>query len=166
MATFRRPILGAFTKPGASGEVFFEPNSVKGTNDFFDEMVLVFNDTATKDALYGKFQVPQNYVGSAKILISWTSTATSGDVEWDFDYRAIASGESLDQATAQQSLNQNDTAPGTTDLMQTAELTPTASNFTAGDVVQFILYRDGTDAGDTISAAVTVHDVSFEWADA
>jgi len=166
MATIRIPILGFTTRPDTSGDVFFEFNSIKGTNDFFKELVLVYNDTAAKDSIYGSFEVPQDYVGSAKFVVSWKTTATSGDVEWDMDYRSVADGESLDQATAQESLNQNDTAGGSTDLKQTALLTATEGNFAAADTVQFILSRDGTDAGDTISAAVTVHGVYFEYADA
>jgi len=166
MSTFRIPILGFSTKPDASGDVFFEPQSVKGSNGFFDHLVCVFNDTAAKDSLHGLFQVPQNYVGTPKFVVDWTSTATSGDVEWDVDYRAVAAGESLDQATAQESLNQNDTAPGTTDLKQEALLAATAGNFATGDTVQFLLSRDGTDAGDTIAAAVTVVGVYFEYTDA
>lgn len=166
MATHRIPILGATTKPDSSGNVFFESATVKGTNDFFEQLVLVFNDTATKDTLHGSFQVPQNYVGTPKFVVEWTTTATSGDVEWDVDYRAVAAGESMDQATAQESLNQNDTAGGSTDLLQEALLTATAGNFAVGDMVLFQLSRDGVDAGDTISAAVQVHGVYFEYTDA
>lgn len=165
MATYRVPILGFATKPDTSGEVFFEPNSIKGTNDFFEELVLVFNDSATKDSVFGSFMVPQNYSSSANFVVVWKTTATSGDVEFDFDYRAVAAGESLDQATAQESLNQNDTAGGSADLRQDASLSATDGNFSAGDIVQFLLSRDGTDAGDTISAAVTVHGVYFEYDD-
>ena len=166
MSTFRIPVLGFSTKPETSGAVFFEPNSVKGTNDFFDELVVVFNDTAAKETLYGSFQVPQNYVGTPKFVVVWKTTATSGDVEWDVDYRAVAAGESLDQATAQEAINQNDTAGGSTDLAQEALLAATAGNFAVADTVQFLLSRDGTDGGDTISAAVTVHSVHFEYTDA
>lgn len=163
MAVFRKPILGFSTKPDSSGDVFPEPQSVKGSNDFFDELVYIFNDTSTKIGLYGSFEVPQNYVGGAKFVVAWDTTATSGDVEWDFDYRAVAAGESVDQATAQEALNQNDTAGGSAHLLQVAELTATAGNFAAGDLVQFIIYRDGVDAGDTIAAAVRVHGLQFEW---
>ena len=166
MATFRIPILGFSTKPDNSGSVFFEPNSVKGTNDIFDELVLVFNDTAASDTVYGSFQVPQNYVGTPKFVVVWKTTATSGDVEWDVGYRAVADGESLDQASVQESLNQNDTAGGSTDLKQTTLLAATAGNFAVADTVQFSLSRDGTDAGDTIAAAVTVHSIYFEYTDA
>jgi len=163
MSTFRIPILGFSTKPDASGDVFFEPQ--KGTNGFFDQLVLVFNDTSTKDSVYGSFQVPQNYVGTPKFIVEWTSTATSGNAIFDCDYRAVAIGESLDQASAQEALTVTDVAPGTTDLMQEALMAGTAGNFAVGDMVQFILSRDGASA-DTIAAALTVVGVYFEYTDA
>jgi hypothetical protein len=166
--THRIPILGYKTIPDTSGNVFFEPYDVKATNDVWDYLVAVFNDTATRIGLHGSFDVPQNFVGSAKIIIHWTTTATSGDGEFDFDYRAIGGDdtESLDQAGTQESVNQNDTAPSAANERMTASLTLTSSNFAAGDTVQFTLFRDGTDAGDTIAAAITVHEVLFEYADA
>ncbi len=167
MATHRIPIL-AGASPDNSGDVFSEPYSVKATNGLWDYPVWVFNDTATRIGLRGKFDVPQNYVGTAKIIVHWTSTAVTGDVEWDFDYRAIGGDdtESLDQATAQETVNINDTAPSAVNERMTATLTLTAANLAAGDTAQFELFRDGTDAGDTLAAAVTVHDVLFEYADA
>jgi len=164
MATHRIPILGFSTKPDASGEVFFEPQSVKGTNDFFDQLVLVFNDTSTKDSLYGTFQVPQNYVDSPVFQIEWTSTATSGNYIANLDYKTVAANESMDQATAQEALTVTDVAPGTTDLLQHATMAATAGNFEVGDMVPFIFSRDGASA-DTIAAAVTVFGLYFEYTD-
>ena len=108
MPTFRLPILGFATNPDASGDVFFEPATIKATNDFFQGLVLVFNDSSNDDELFGRFAVPQNYVGSANVVIVWTTTATTGDVELGFAYRAVGGNdaESLDQATAQESLCQ------------------------------------------------------------
>jgi len=168
MATLRLPILGFGSLPDSSGDVFFEPYSVKATNNVWDRLVLIFNDTATRIGIAGGFQVPQNYVGTAKIIIEWTSTATTGDVEWDFDYRAVGGDdtESLDQATAQESVNQNDTAPSAVNEKMTASLTLTSGNFAIGDEVEFELFRDGTDAGDTMAAAAIVFGVYFEYADA
>jgi hypothetical protein len=168
MATIRIPILGAHTVPGSSGDVFFEPYPIKATNDIFDHIVVVFNDTATRIGLHGIFDVPQNYVDSANIIVHWTATATTGDVEWDFDYRAIGGDdtESLDQGTVQESVNQNDTAPSAVNERMTVTLAITDGNLAAGDTIEFALFRDGTDAGDTMSAAAIVHSVLFEYADA
>jgi hypothetical protein len=165
MSTFRLPIVTQGALPDSSGEVFFEPYSVKATNDLLGGLVLIMNDSATRNGIRGNFQIPQNYVGSAKIIIDWTATATTGDVEFDFDYRAIAVGETLDQATVQETVNINDTAPAAIHERQTAELTLTSANLVVGDQVLFELFRDGTDAGDTMAAAAIVFGVYFEYSD-
>lgn len=166
MATHRINMLGANTVPDTGGNVFFEPYTIKATNDVWGYLVAVFNDTATRDGLRGKFNVPQNYVDTANLVIVWTSTATSGDVEWDFDYRAVGGVESLDQSGTQESVNGNDAAPTSTDLRTEFPIALTDGNFAAGDEVQFEFFRDGTDGGDGISAAVQLHALYFEYNDA
>ncbi len=166
-ATHRIAILGFQTVPDSSGNVFFEPYTVKATNDNWQYLVLVFNDTATRDCIHFAFDVPQNYLSGAAFVVQWTTTATTGDVEWDIDYRAVGGDdtESLDQATAQESLNQNDTAPSAANERMTATLTATAGNFATGDTAQGFLCRDGTDGGDGIAAATTVHSFLFQYTD-
>ena len=170
MATHRLPILGAMTMPDASGEVFFERADVKATNKFFKHGVLVFNDSGTDIELQGLFEVPQNYVGSANLVIIWTTTAITGDVEWGIAYRAVGGNdtESLDQATAQESLltGNNDTAPSATDERMEFSISLTDGNFAIGDTVQYIFSREGLDVGDDLAAAVRVFGLYFEYADA
>lgn len=168
MATHRIPILGWSAVPDASGNVFFEPYDVKATNDVWDRLVLVFNDTATRIGIHGGFTVPKNYVGSANLIVVWTSTATSGDVEWDLDYRAVGGNdtESLDQAGTQESVNANDTAPSAVNERMEISIALTGANFTVDDEVEFTFFRDGTDAGDTMAAAAIVFQVVFEYSDA
>jgi hypothetical protein len=168
MATHRLPILGFGTVPDSSGNVFFEPYDVKATNDVWDRLVAIFNDNASRMGLQGGFTVPQNYVNSANLVIVWTSTATSGDVEWDFDYRAVGGNdtESLDQAGTQESVNSNDTAPSAAHERMEISIALTDGNFAAGDEVTFGLFRDGTDGGDTMAAAGILFNAFFEYADA
>ena len=168
MATHRRAILGFATLPDNSSDVFFEPYSVKATNDVWKRLVLIFNDSGTRIGLRGAFNVPKDYVGAPKIIVVWTAIATTGDVEWDFDYRAVGGNdtESLDQAGTQESVNLNDTAPSAIHERMEAILAVTAGNFAADDTVLFELFRDGTDGGDTMAAAAIVHEVIFEYSDA
>jgi len=168
MATHQIPILGWQARPDDSGDVFWEPASIKQTNGLWNYGVWIFNDTANRNGLYGAFIVPQNYVGSPAVKPLWTSTGITGDVEWDFDMRAIGGDdtESLDQATAQESVNTNDTAPSAIHERMLPSLALTAGNLAAGDLVQFGLFRDGTDAGDTMAAAAILHELIFEYADA
>lgn len=168
MATHRLSILGWQTRPDDTGEVFFEPYSIKATNDQWQHLVLVMNDTATRNGVYGVFDVPQNYVGTANLVVVWTSTATSGDIEADFDYRAVGGNdtESLDQSGTQETVNSNDTAPSAAHERMELSIALTDGNFSAGDTVEFFFARDGTDAGDTMAAAALIFGLFFEYADA
>ncbi len=168
MATHRIPILGAGTVPDASGDVFFEPYTIKSTNDVRGRLVAICKDTSTRIGLQGGVTVPKDYVGAPKIVVVWTTTATTGDVEWDFDYRAVGGDdtESLDQTGTQESVNVSDTAPSAVHERMEASLTLTAGNFAIDDEVEFTLFRDGTDAGDTMAAAAIVFAVHFEYSDA
>lgn len=160
-------MLGHTTVPDTTGSVWLEPYDNIATNDVWKHLVIVYSDTATRIGIYGTFQVPQNYVGSAKLVPVWTTAATSGDVEWDCDYRAVTGNdaESLDQAGNQESVNQNDTAPSAVHERMEVEITLTSGNFAAGDTVEFFFARDGTDGGDTIAASVLLFDLMFQYAD-
>jgi len=167
MATHRIDITGRFKSDNAS--VFWEPASVKRTTAPWKYDILIYKDTATRDGAFASFDIPQNYVGGAAIIVHWTTdTATSGDVEFDFDYRAISGDdtESLNQASSVESVNQNDTAPSAVHERMTATLTLTAGNFAAGDTCQCGLFRDGTDVGDGISDEVQVEAILFQYTDA
>lgn len=164
--TRRVPILNSpFTNPASNGECFFEPYTIKATNDNWAPLVLVCNDTSTRDGIYGLFHVPQDYSDGADIVFDWTATATSGDVEFDFDYRCIGGNdaESYDQATAQETVNSNDTAPSAVNERMEVTIALTDGNLSAGDTCEFFAVRDGTDAGDTMSAAVIIFGIYFEY---
>lgn len=167
MATHRISILGKSTIPDTSGEVFFEPYTIKATNDVWGLLVVIFNDSGTRIGLRGMFIVPQNYASVANLIVTWTSTAIVGDVEWDFDYRAVGGNdvESLDQAGTQESVNANDTAPSAVNERMEISIALTNGNFAAGDTVTFELFRDGTDVGDTMAAAAIVFETEFEYSD-
>jgi hypothetical protein len=169
MALHRLPILGFATIPDSTGDVWFEPYSIKATNDVWKHLIGIFDDTATRIGLYGLFDVPENYnpATAPNLVIVWTSTATAGDVEWDFDYRAVGGNdtESLDQAGTQESVNQNDTAPSAAHERMEVSIALTAANFDPEDTVEFFFARDGTDGGDTMAAAAFLFGLFFEYQD-
>lgn len=129
---------------------------------------MVFNDSGTRIGFYGGFTVPKNYVGTANLIVVWTTTATTGDVEWDFDYRAVGGNdtESLDQVGTQESVNANDTAPSAAHERMEISIALTATNFAADDEVEYLFVRDGTDVGDTMAAAAILFELLFEYSDA
>ncbi len=168
MGTYRLPILGHATSPDPGDTVFFEPYTIKATNDVWVPSVAIFPDDSTRTLLHGLFAVPQNYVGSANVVIVWTATAVTNDVEWDFEYRAVGGNdaESLDQTGTQESVNGNDTAPGAVNRRLEFTIALTDGNFAAGDTVTFALARDGTDGGDGMAADAMLFELFFEYDDA
>lgn len=156
MATDLLPILFECRTPD-SDDVFFEPASIKATTGS-DDMVLIFNDTSVKDGIHGSFTVPSDYVDTASFEVFWATSSTStADIDLDIDYRAIAVGESVNQAADQETLTVNDLGPGTAWLIQQASMSITDANLAANDVVKFVFSRDGaTEAGGGLAAAIQI----------
>jgi hypothetical protein len=167
VATFKIDILGASTLPDTTGSVYFEPAAVNfQANDRYPHLVCVFADTATRIKLGGSFRVPQNYVGTPKVGLIWATTATSGNSDWEFDYTAIADGESGDPSADQEAVDAGAiAAPGTARLIKVTEISLTAGNFAAGDLVQFAIARDGSQ-DDTIAASLYLLAAYFSYTDA
>lgn len=164
--TLTEPMLNGFTLPDTSGSIFMEPYSIKATNDFFLSSVWIYNDTSTDLILHGKFRVPDNFVSGAKACVVWTSTATSGNVRWQFGYRSSGGDDttSLDQATNEEAVEVNDVAPTATDRRLAVCQSLTDANIAAGDTFQFRAAREGSDTGnDTMAAAAIVFDWYFEY---
>lgn len=116
--------------------------------------------------LNGGFTIPKDYVGSATLVIVWTSTITTGDVVWDFEYRAVGGddSESLDQAGTQESVSVTDTAPSAANERMEATIALTSANFAVDDEVEFYFARDGTDAADTMAGAAMLFSLIFQYA--
>lgn len=167
MATHRVSIINGSFVPDGLGS-YSTPYNALATNDIFRHLVHILTDPAPTTGFYGAFNVPKNYVGTAKIIVVWTATATTGNVKLDFDYRAVGGddAESLDQATFQEALTVTDAAPSAVNERMEASLTMTASNLAADDTVTFYLTREDGSGTDTMAASVIIHDVLFEYADA
>lgn len=144
--------------PGSSGNVWFEPVSIKFTNDIHPSTLgLVFADTSTKDGASVHFQLPGDFASAASFTVVWTSTATSGDVVWDVDYTCIGGNdtESLDPVAVARALTVTDTAPGAALRRLSVNLAATDADFAASDTVLVNISRDGLGGGpdDTMAAA-------------
>jgi len=169
VAVHQWPILGFATLPDPAGAAYFEPAALNlQSNDRFPHLVAVFPDTANREKLGGTFRVPQNYVGTPKIGLVWATTATVGNARWEFDYKAIADGESSDPSADDETVGSTVAAPGTARLEKITEIALTGANFSPGDEVQFVIARDGAEAGpaDTIAASVYLKAAYFSFADA
>ena len=173
MATHQISLLGGQTCPDSSGNCWQEPYSILATNDVWPFLIYRFglsNAAAptTRIGLIGAMTIPQNYVGTASIIPVWTATLTSGDVVWDFDYRAISGNdtESLDQTTNVESVSVTDTAPSAAHERLTPSVSLTSSNIAAGDTIEWGIFRDATDAADTMAGSAILVDLILQYADA
>lgn len=153
--------------PDTSGNVWFEPYPITATNDAWGHGIFRFKDSATKDKLYSVFTVPQNYVGTAKVIPVWSSTATTGNVVWEFAYRTVGGDDttSLDQAGTEEAVTVTDAAPGAANRRLVPQISPTSANFAAGETVTFYIARDGSSGSDTMAADAQLHGVLFQYAD-
>ena len=168
MATHRLS-FGSLLSPDTSGNVWWQPASILDTNDLAPtNQVLIFANTGTLDTSSATFMVPKNFVGTAKIIVRYKTTVTSGNVLWTCDYRAIAAGESGDPSTWQESLADTATAvAGTANLLSdiTFTLANAPTNFAVDDTVLVRIARNGAGA-DTAAASLQLVDCVFEYADA
>ena len=71
----------------------------------------------------------------------------------------------LAQATQDEAVNLQDTA-NAIDERESLSISLTDGNFAIDDIVQFELFRDGVDSGDTLVGAVMLFGLYFEYADA
>ncbi len=168
MATHRINILGFNSVPDSSGDVFFEPYTIKDTAAIIGPLVLIFNDSGNKDGIRGSFLVPENYVSGSttKFRIYWTanSTDSTNGVVWDLSYLTRAAGEDMGAAATDTTDTVTDTHTGTAFQLNIADIDVTEADFASGDVVPFELFRDSPN--DSFAAAVIVFAVAFEYADA
>jgi hypothetical protein len=169
MATLRQPILNYSVLPDANGNTYFEPASVAfGDSDLYKHLVLAFTSQSDRQGIAGKFVVPANYAGNARIVVVWSTTTTAGDVVWDFDYTAVGgdAAESLDPAADQEAATVTDTAGPTARSRQECQIALTAGNLAADDEVLFEFFRDAADAADTLAASAWVFSLLFQYTDA
>jgi hypothetical protein len=125
-------------------------------------MVLAMPDSSQKDRGYGKPFTLDAAPTTIKARIHWTSVGTTGNVYLGFAYRAIAAGEDMDATGQQEDVASTDAPPGTGDQLQTLELTLTPGNFAADDLVEWEVYRDSSNVGDTHASKITIHLVEIE----
>ena len=166
MATHRIGILGPGTVPDTSGNVFFETYSVTDTATILDPLILNFSFSSTKDGVRGSFIVPQNYSGTAKIVIFWNANATTGDAIFDLSYLTRSDDEDMGAAATDTTDTVTTGTAGTAFLLNTSTITLTSGDFAASDVVTFELFRDQANASDTLAVDALVFAVLFEYADA
>lgn len=165
MATHRLFIPASAFLPDTSGNVYPKPDSIDNSNDRFPHEILALKDSGSRIGASATFIVPKNYVGTPKGYILWKSTATTGDVVFDVDTKAVADAESLDPSTDDDAQTVTTTTPGTARLRKDSSVTLTGT-YAADDLVLVSVYRDGAQGADTLAAEALFEGFVFEYADA
>lgn len=169
MATHRISLLNGATAPDTSGSLYAELSSQNlNSNDLTPTFVWVFTDSGTDLDLRFAIQVPQNYVGTAKIVVLTATTATTGNVAFNAAYNSIANGESFDPAAVTETVGSGSgvAVPATARLLKEISLSLTSTNLAAGDTLLGVIRRQGSNAADTLAASAYLVDAFFEYADA
>jgi hypothetical protein len=179
MAIQRIPILGWATIPAigggfdSAGECFFQPYSVLATTDQFPRQIVRFGLSNVAQptipiGLHGGFTVPKNYVWDAQVVLIWTATITTGAVTWQFFYQTIDGNDvnSLDGVAHDNAGGTVDNAPGAAHRRLECLVNVTDADFQPDDEVNFIIYRAGTDANDTMAGSAILFNALFQYQDA
>jgi len=169
MTTYRRSILQNIL-PDNSGDVYYSPFIEHASGDFWKQSIGVFKqDASNVNYLYGSSEIPLEYnsAGTSKIISVWTAAATTGNVQWDFDYRSVAGNDStsLDQTTAQEQLTVSDAAPSSAFNRLEASMTLTSSNLSGGSTLQWRLGRDGPSESSSMADEALLFDLLLEYED-
>jgi hypothetical protein len=150
--------------PASTTGPYWQPSAILDANDLHDGIqVLAFPDGSTKIFASTRFRFPSDYGSSGQWVIRWKTTATTGNVVWDVDYNALAVGESADPSSYTQSQTVTSGADATARDIVEATITPTDSNFAAGDTVFVSVGRDLADGSDTMAATAELIEFGFNY---
>lgn len=156
--------------PDSSGLVFPEPAEAAmalGTATYGTLEVTTIQAPSGADVgIYGKFKIPQEYVGTPRIVITGALGEAANTLAFGFQQVAVADIESIDQAFEAEDTVSNAVWTGyaAEDLIELViTLTPAAA-YQPGDQVFFFFYRD--DSVDTQTGEFHLTDLAFRFADA
>lgn len=109
----------------------------------------------------GVVRVPDNYVGSPEIVLSWVANVSSGAIRCRVSTFAVSDGALYDGTYVDEAYV-NMTVPGTANFRKdiTFALSTTPA---AGDDLFVKVERNGNDAGDTVAVDVAVVKVVFQY---
>jgi hypothetical protein len=155
--------------PASSGNATWQSVEALETNKRYPRMVLVFNDTSSRDDVSLAFEIPKNYVSNPKFVALVRTSATSGNLIVIAAYTVVNvdATESADpSADDEGSISATVAAPGTANRPTEAVMTPaTASNFAAGKLCLAKIGRNGA-GSDTVAAKMIVERIYFRYDDA
>ena len=110
---------------------------------------------------FGTIRVPSNYVSTPILTVSAVVNSAAGAVRWIVGSAVVANGASEDAAFTNETA-QNITVPGVA-LRRFDTIFPLSTSPVAGADLNFVVTRDGGNAGDTCTATAAVWTVLFTY---
>lgn len=165
MATHRIPILGPNSTPET--DVFQDRigNQIAATNEIGNQLAFVLGDGAADVGIFANFEVPQNYVGTGKVIAKGILDGAMTSVTLGLGVQAIyvVDNEAGDAAYGTADLGEITTDHADKDAVT---ITITLSNVApaAGDALYFYFFIDVSVT--TYTGNLLLTDLLFEYADA
>lgn len=122
---------------------------------------------STIESAHWQFRLPANYSSAPVLKLLWMANATANAVKWQADVAAVTPDDTdtpLEHAYA--SANTTTTNVNTTEarrLTLTSITLTNADSMAAGDLIQLVVYRDPSDAGDTATVDAELISAAFEY---
>lgn len=177
MATHRLSMLGG-EKPDAGVPLDLISNQITAATapSVGNNLAYVMADGGTDEGLYGSFDVPQNYVGTPKVVIKAILDGAPGaaaTLAFGFRKRANANNEAADgtfdaeqtsvvAGRADSIIGSNGAGYADEDLAQ-FEISLTAGDYAVGDQVEWYCYLDAS--GGDYAGNVLLREIVFQYAD-
>lgn len=166
MASRDYVMFDSTTKPDTSGGVYQQPFSVEEATKW-DVQPFWFNNSGAQESLLGTFHVPSGYIvtGTTLFIPVWSTATTtaSAQVRLSMDYRSVGGNdsESMDQATAQETVAISADKPTAAWNRLIPEMSATAANFASGDTVEWEFSRISDHADDDLADKVGLWAIIF-----
>lgn len=130
--------------------------------DSWSEWPMVTAPGAAPQALYGGFEVPQDYVSGGTFTAVY-SQSTASAVQWraEVNYASLASAG--DPTTAASVVAASITPTATINLVQVATIGTVVATLTVGNWIRFNFERDSAHADDTNAGDIRIIGLRFEY---
>jgi hypothetical protein len=112
---------------------------------------------------YGHVRIPQDYVGTPKVILSVGANATSGVARLAVSSYRTADAASYD-GTYTTETAQDITVPGTAYLRKDVTFTITTASIAVGDDLVVRVDHEGAHANDTLAADLLLFSAVFQYA--
>lgn len=169
MATHDLPILGAMTAPDSSGKVFFqtlEAAETIGTGVFDTLQVLTIQAPAAAGDVYvyGKFNIPQNYVGTPVLVIRGILGEAANVLGFGLQVLHLDDNDTVDAAWEAEDVNSETISGYAAEDMYEQTITITPVDFSVGHEIFFRFFRE--DGADTQTGEFHLTGLFFRYNDA